>query len=474
MEHTSNNKLFIGLLVLIVWLPLPLGSNQPWAWTIMEIWIIILTLGWLWQFTHGHTHLTRAFQKATPILVLWGLWLVYIGLQFIPLPYSWIQAFSPQAAHLHALTSQTSNLPGWATFSVDPYMTRIAFHKSVSYILLFCLTLLLINRRYRLRWLGYVIVLSGVLQAIYGTLSTLSGLEYGFFQQKTVGLGVATGTFVNRNHLAGYLEMCLAIGTGLLIAQLGDATTMTWRQWLRSLLDWILSEKMRLRLYLVMMVIALVLTHSRMGNTAFFLSLLIAGIMGLALSRRAPRSTIILLASLVIIDMLIIGAWFGIDKVAQRLEQTSLMTEVRDEVDISIIPYWQDYLWTGSGLNSFYTVFPHYREQYPLGFFDHAHNDYLEFGAETGIIGLFLLGSSVMLTLIVALLAQYCRHDPLYRGIAFGTVMGIIALLIHSSVDFNLQIPANAATFMVLLALAWITCFLPRTPTSLTANRKRS
>jgi len=78
---------------------------------------------------------------------------------------------------------------------------------------------------------------------------------------------------------------------------------------------------MRLRLYLVMMVIALVLTHSRMGNVAFFFSLLIAGIIGLLLSRRAPRSTVILLTSLIIIDMFIVGAWFGIDKVAQRLEQ---------------------------------------------------------------------------------------------------------------------------------------------------------
>lgn len=458
MEHTSDNKLFIGLLVLIVWLPLPLGSNQPWAWTIMEIWIFLLTLGWLWQFLRGKIQTTQSFQKATPIFILWGFWLGYIALQWIPLPSAWIQSFSPQAARLHALTNQTD---AWITLSVDPYMTSVAFYKSISYILLFSLTLLLINRRYRLRWLAYMIVFSGAFQAVYGTLSTLSNATSG---------GVATGTFVNRNHLAGYLEMCLAVGTGLLIAQLVESTTTTWRQWLRALLNWILSEKMRLRLYLVMMVIALVLTHSRMGNVAFFFSLLIAGIIGLLLSRRAPRSTVILLTSLIIIDMFIVGAWFGIDKVAQRLEQTSFATEVRDEVSISILPYWQDYLWTGSGLHSFYTVFPHYREQYPSGFFDHAHNDYLEFGAETGLIGLLLLGSSVVLTLVIALLAQYRRHDPLCRGIAFSATMGIIAILIHSSVDFNLQIPANAATFMILLALAWIACFLPRTSTSLTAN----
>ena len=46
------------------------------------------------------------------------------------------------------------------------------------------------------------------------------------------------------------------------------------------------------------------------------------------------------------------------------------------------------------------------------------------------------------------------------RGISFGAIMGIMALLIHSTVDFNLQIPANAFAFMVLLAYGWIALHL--------------
>ncbi len=255
--------------------------------------------------------------------------------------------------------------------------------------------------------------------------------------------------------------MCLAVGIGLLIAQLSDSNIITWRQRLLSLGTWLLSEKMRLRLFLVIMVIALVLTRSRMGNTAFFASLMIAGIIGLVLSRHATRSTVILLVSLIIIDILIVGAWFGVEEVAQRLQNTSLSTELRDDVDIYILPYWQDYLWTGSGLGSFYLAFLRYEGDDVFYFFHHAHNDYLQFGAETGLIGVLLVGSFVIFSLVLALLAQYRRRDPLYRGIAFSVVMGITALLIHSTVDFNLQIPANAATFMVILAMGWLVYFLP-------------
>jgi len=57
------------------------------------------------------------------------------------------------------------------------------------------------------------------------------------------------------------------------------------------------------------------------------------------------------------------------------------------------------------------------------------------------------------------LIAQYKRRDPLMRGMSFAGIMGVIAILIHSSVDFNLQIPANAVMFVILLALCWLSLF---------------
>jgi len=138
------------------------------------------------------------------------------------------------------------------------------------------------------------------------------------------------------------------------------------------------------------------------------------------------------------------------------------VTEERDNVNVDILPYWQDYFLMGSGLGSFHTTFPRYQSLEVDGYYDHAHNDYLQVATETGIIGLLLLGIAVLLTIGVVLDAQYRRHSPLNRGIAFSTTMAIIALLIHSTVDFNLQIPANAATFMLILALGWVARYLPR------------
>ncbi|KPK05123.1 MAG: hypothetical protein AMJ64_12250, partial [Betaproteobacteria bacterium SG8_39] len=184
---------------------------------------------------------------------------------------------------------------------------------------------------------------------------------------------------------------------------------------------------------------------------------------GLALSRHATRSTVVFIASLIIIDIFIVGAWFGVDKTIQRIEQTTA-GEVRERVDPAIyaVRILDDYPWFGTGGGTFYNAYPRYRGADILPYYDHVHNDYMQLATETGVPGLVLAGGVVLLSFFAAVLALSRRRDPLARGVAFGVVMGITALAIHSTVDFNLQIPANAFIFSVLLALGWLALFLER------------
>ena len=207
------------------------------------------------------------------------------------------------------------------------------------------------------------------------------------------------------------------------------------------------------------MVIGLVLTHSRMGNSSFFIAMMITGGLALLLSRRASRATVILLSSLLIIDIFLVGTFFGIEKVVDRLENTSSHRETRDEVDIYSVKLLQNHLLDGTGAGTFYTAFPPYRGGDIRIFYDHAHNDYLEFLSERGVIGFIPMLLAVVITFAVALRAQWKRRNPLMRGLSFGCLMSMIAMGLHATVDFNLQIPANAATFMVVLALGWISMF---------------
>lgn len=482
MSHsTFEQRLFYALLLLLVWLPLPYASNRLWAEPIFEIAVVLIALFYVFGWQHQWVKPGVGFASAKPLLWMLALWLVYLGMTLLPLPLSMRLALSPESVAQYQMAGVDE-----ATLSLVPYVTLTYWLKSAAYATLFALVLLLVNSKQRLVLLAYTLVLSGVFQAFFGSMMTLSGLEYLLFQKKEAYIGFATGTFVNRNHLAGYLEMTLSIGIGLLLASWSsDETIRTWKQRARSLLRLMLSAKLLLRVMLAIMVIALVLTRSRMGNTAFFASMMITGFIGLLMfraqagsvqkmfSKRETRSMVILLSSLLVIDLFIVGTWFGVEKLVARMEQTSVTHDAdRIEVSQNTLNLIRDYPIVGTGGGTFHSVYPRYRPDTIGAYYDHTHEDYLELTADTGLAGLGLLGAMVLTSLGASLLAMRRRNDPLMRGMAFASVMGTIALLIHSTVDFNLQIPANAATFMVILALGWIALSLDRQES--TKRRSRS
>ena len=385
--------------------------------------------------------------------------LAYVWLQLLPLPLDLLQHLSPEAARWHAAAAWPGP-PGAAPLTLDRNATLDGALKSAAYVAFFALSLTLLDRRDRIAAAAYALVIAGFAQAMYGGLASLAS-EAG---------APAHGTFVNRNHYAGYLVMCLSLGIGVLIGSLSGEQSKNWKQFARNVVAWILSPKMRLRLALAVMVTALVLSRSRMGNTAFFVSLLVTGAIGLALSQRATRSMVILIATLIVIDLFIVGAYFGVQKVVERIEQTRLESEERGDVANYAVEMWRDYPVFGSGLGSFRSVFPRYRGPGIAELYTHTHNDYLEFACETGVVGISLLGLLVLMSFIAALRAQHLRRDPLLRGISFGSMMAITAMMIHSTVDFNLQIPANALTFMLMLAFAWIALYHHRMPRAAAHN----
>jgi len=456
LVKAADRHVFVGFLLALVWVPLPVASNHLWAWSIFEVWLFALAIIWLVLFAAGRVATTPAFRHARPALLLFAMVFAWTLFQLVPLPPSLIALLSPNGADVYA-HAQTN-----AVLSLDPSATRAAVLKTLAYGVLFALTLLLVNRRDRLRTLALVLVFCGVFQAAFGALMTLSGLEFGFFVEKVHNKGVVTGTFINPNHLAGYLEMCLALGVGLMLADMRTTPAAHWRDSARRLLATILGDKARVRIALVIMVIALVLSKSRMGNLAFFSSLLLAGAYYVLAVRRISIAIVAFFVSVALIDVLIIGNLFGIEKVANEIRQTSTVTEVaRIDVGRDALQIVRDYPLTGTGAGSFASTYPMY-DSGKVGFYyyKNAHNDYLQFAGELGLPGLAMLAGIVLLSLWQAVRAQVKRRHRMMRGLGCGVLMAVVAMLIHSGVDFNLQIPANAATFVVILAMAWHTRWL--------------
>lgn len=441
MAHAPNppdRQLFGAFCLLLVWAPIPLGSNRIWAMQLLQMWVALIAAGLCWLIATGQIRPSASLQKARlPLLTLSGI-ILWTLVQLLP--------FS-NTSSTHSLTANITS-------------TLLALQKSMAYALTFLCAVQLLSTRERLERAAQVIVASGVIQAVYAVLVTLGGPGFDILGLKVISpyKDATTGTFVNRNHLAGYLEMCLATGIGLLMAGLEQAQdNIGWRERSRRLLRTLLGGKARIRLFLVIMVIALVMTHSRMGNAAFFASMGSSAAIGFVIYRKASRSLLLLFASMVAIDLFIVSTWFGLEQLANRFEQTQLREEVRLNVNANAFPWFEQHWLTGSGAGSFGSQFPAYRTADISPFFDFAHNDYLQILGEYGVIGASLFALMALASLWAAIQAQRKRQSQLLRGMAFAAMMGLTSLLIHASVDFNHYIPANAMLFTLLCAFAWIT-----------------
>jgi O-antigen ligase len=451
---------FVGLLALLIWAPLPLGSNRVWAVGLLLIAAVLLLLGtvfaWRKQVAGAQA---RLYLFRWPLGLLAGMVLL-AWLQTVALPAAWVHALSPNAAAVQMPSE-------WMTLSVDVFQSRIMAALCFVYWVVFLVTVLAVRDGPRLERLALVFVWSGVLQAVLGAVLFSIKAEYTIFFS-SVSHGRLIGSFVNPNHMAGYLCMCLSVGIGLMLARLGHETAPRrgWKARVLATLAFVLSDKMRLRLLLVVLVIALVLTLSRMGNTAFFAAMLVVGLVAVVLARKTAPQTVALIASLVIIDIFVVGTWVGLEKLVERIQETEVSAsaggksesiEVRTQAARDALPIVRDFPVFGTGGGSFYNVFLSYRPpEYGYTYVDHTHNDYVEIAADFGLLGVGILGTLVALTLGTVVLVMARRRSSLPRGIAFGVAMSIVALLIHSTVDFNLQIPANALTMVVVLAMGWL------------------
>jgi O-antigen ligase len=425
--HWTNGALFYYLLAVLVWAPLPLASNRDWSTRLLAglllaglVWALLLLL-------LRYLRVTPALRRAWPALLALLAVQSWVGIQLI------------------------------LDISVEPSSTRQALLWGVALTAAFFLVLVLVDSRERILSITGVMVACGVFQAFFASFAMMSDLQQIAFLDKTFERSSASGTYINRNHLAGFLEMNLALGIGMLLAQLHRHPAQTWREFMQRTIDIVLSSKFRLRLYLAIMVVALVLTRSRMGNTAFFSSLMLCGVVGLALQQRLTRSAVIFFVSLLLIDMYIVGNWFGVDEVVERLQNTTLDTEKRDEVARDAVVMWRDHFWAGTGADTFFQAYVYGGYMSPDSlYYRHAENDYLEIGSGFGFIGFALLGIAVLTSLWQAVLAQRRRGSRVRQGLGFASMMGITSILIHSFADFNLHIPANSLWFVVLLAFAWV------------------
>jgi O-antigen ligase len=124
--------------------------------------------------------------------------------------------------------------------------------------------------------------------------------------------------------------------------------------------------------------------------------------------------------------------------------------------------------WLGTGLGTFPLAYPSVQTAFAGKFVNHAHNDYLEFASELGIPATVLLFGAVFYVLLQSAKTFRGSKIQFEKTIALGCFGSLFAISLHSLTDFNLQIPANALVFAVVLGLAHANSTARRAPSTAT------
>src|SRR5487761_196910 len=320
--------------------------------------------------------------------------------------------------------------------SVYSYATKMELLKWISYFVISFLAVEAFRTTAQLKHLAVFLISLGFVVALFGIVQylTFNGRLYWFAALPHPS--EPFGPFVDRDHFAGFVELTAPLDLAMLLHG-------PWR-----------GEKTALvGLFTAVPIAALVLSGSRGGIVGLGFAVMVLAFItqcrGVRMRRFFAFASLLILAGA---SML----WLGANATIQRFEKLTTSNISRDQrlsMDRDTWRVFAGHPWAGTGLGTLETVFSQYESVYDARSVDHAHNDYVELLAETGTIG-GILG----LAFVALLLRQGITHlrlceDPFNRAFHAGALAACCALLMHSFVDFNLHVPANALAFLLLAAL---------------------
>ena len=249
------------------------------------------------------------------------------------------------------------------------------------------------------------------------------------------------GSYVNHNHYAGLMEMLAPFPIVLAVSRFTDG-----------------NRRIIVAGIAALMAGSIFLSGSRGGMLAFCVEMIVLAVLFLRSRHGNWRNPLTLGGVLLVVIGFMI--WLGGNDLTQRL--VSIHSEARQEItggmrmdiDRDGLRMFSKRPILGWGLGTFPVVYPQFRSFYTVFFVNQAHNDYLQLLVETGLAGFLIALWFLVLIVRQAALKLKNWTETATGSLTVAALLGCVGILVHSALDFNLQIPANAAIFYVLCAIA--------------------
>jgi O-antigen ligase len=403
----TNNVLLMGAFAVLLLGPLAFGAVESWSIFALE-------------------------TAAMLLLVLWGVreW------QYCELKVTDNAVYRPMAAFFALALIQW--MAGTTAYRYVTYSQLLLY---AAYGMLVFVVTQTLRRSSQFELLAEVLTAYGAVVALFAVLQGLAPNGKLYWIRSLEHADFIYGPYVNHNHYAGLMEMLTPFPLVLATTRFTEG-----------------NRKIVVAAIAAVMAGSIFLSGSRGGMAAFVVQMVVLSVF-LVRKRDGSWTQPIMLGGFLAVVMVFLVSTGG-NELTQRLisihseASKEISGGVRLSIDRDSLKMVMKRPLLGSGLGTFSTVYPEFRSFYTIYFVNQAHNDYLQLLVETGLIG-FSIGIWFLVLVFRRASGKLKNWNETASGaMTVAALLGCVGILVHSFLDFNLQIPANAALFYVLCAIA--------------------
>ncbi|HEY5085657.1 MAG TPA: O-antigen ligase family protein, partial [Rhizomicrobium sp.] len=426
---------FCILVAMAVFAPLIRGGNRPLPLLVLEV----MAVAGLF-IALVPTDMRRRIPPAAAIVAGLAAAIPLLGL--LPLPPG-LWSSLPGREQFAATLAAGGDAGAWRALSLAPFETEYAGLALLPPLAAFFLVLGL--RPDRLRTLCIVIVAVAVMEAVLGLL------QYGAGGGQVANFR-ASGTYVNPNHFAGLMLLALPLALMFLALEVGQR--QRGRRFAVSFADvlrqFAASKGTRVIVWLaaiVLCLLGLMFSRSRAGISI--------GAIGIALTAliAAPRvggSRAYGAVGVGLTLALGFGIAIGLVPVLDRFAQPEGIDDGRIAIVTGALNMAGHYFPFGAGLGTFASLYPPYQPDAISALVHRAHNDYVEWLTEGGVLAALAIVAALALYITRVVMLVRIKDKDATHCLQLAAAISVLLLAMHGMVDFNFRIPANALLFAML------------------------
>ncbi len=436
-------------LITLIFAPLAFGTVETWSIGIVEI--LVFSSLFLCFFKDKKRKDFLRIPGIIPLLLLPS----YIFLQLVPLPAEIVGFLAPKIYQAYAPILDLQEVKSWIPLTVNQKSTFLEFIRISSYAGFYILTVQLLSQKEKLTKTVQTVAFLGISIAFLAILQKFTSPDMIYWLRPAPEGSAPGGPWVYRNHYAGFMELVFPLVLALFFYY---RPTFDENQSFRVRLAAFFSTPGSNLYFILGFGVVLILSSvfinlSRGGTISINLGLLLF----LSILARKKKHSVKFPVLLTVGIVFLAVSWMGWDPILARFNST--ITEVGSIEDNRLLiwqncaPIIRDFLFTGSGFETFMHVFPSYSTISTNLLIDHAHNDYIELLTDGGLIGFALVAWFVLAVLRNGFKMLGRRRDTYSILLLVAAITAIFSILFHSITDFNMHNGANGLYFYFICGI---------------------